>query len=251
MMLLPSFRAPKGLVRLFKSDLIEFYCAPELFGVIPEPVPAMKRMPDWFKKTQPVIEKEYDMYGAKALTAKRCMPLIDGMSAGWTIPLFGDMNVRTNEDGSLIEVSTNPLGQVADFHGHSQSGNEHSPTFPGPAVKFINPWAIRTAPGVSLLIIPPMNHFDKRFTCFGGLVDTDGYPKSIHFPAVWHMKDYDDIVEVGTPLVTVIPVRRADLAQQATVRKMTPREAQEIDLIQKKQMSRRGVYSRELREPRK
>jgi hypothetical protein len=244
-------RMLKGLKRVAGDDVIEFYCDPALYDVIPHPRPAAKSIPSWFKAIKPVTETGRDQFDGKGFTAKKCMPLLDAMTAGWIIPLFGDVNVRTNDDCSLIDTGNNPLGPIIEGHPLDQIGGKTSPTYPGHALKFINPWVIRTADGVSSLFMPPLNSFEKRFTCLAGMVDTDRYPKQVNFPAVWHLSDFDEVIPAGTPLVTVIPVRRADLAQDATVRKMTREEAEHIDLLHKKQISRRSVYTDELREPRK
>lgn len=235
----------------FQSDLIEFYCDPELFDVIPEPVPACKMMPDWFKKIKPTTTQGRDHFGAHGGTAKKCMPLMDAMGVGFIIPLWGDTNVRTNADGSLIEVGGNPLGSIIEFHNKEQIGGKTSPTYPGPAIKFINKWVIKTAPGYSTLFIPPINHIEPRFTCLSGLVDTDKYPKEVNFPAIWHAKSHDDILRAGTPLVTCIPVRRKDLKPTIKPRAKTQKEIDDLHKMTMRQQSRTGVYSKELREPRK
>lgn len=238
-----------NLKLFFKTPLIEFYCDPKFFGVIPEPVPAYKMMPDWFKKIPTSISAR-DQMGAKAMTAKKCIPMLDVMSMGFIIPLFADVNIRTNKDGSLIEAGHNPLDAVINFHDMQQLGGKTSPSFPGPAIKFINKWVIKTAPGYSTMFIPPLNVIEPRFTCFSGLVDTDKYPKEVNFPGIWHIKDHDDILPAGTPLVTCIPIKRSDMPRSANVRKMTEKEARDIEKIHLKQVSRRNVYTHELREER-
>lgn len=235
----------------FQSDLIEFYCDPELFDVIPEPVPACKMVPEWFKKIKPATTQGRDHFGAHGTTAKKCMPLMDAMGVGFIIPLWGDTNVRTNADGSLIEVGGNPLGSIIEFHNKEQIGGKTSPTYPGPAIKFINKWVIKTAPGYSTLFIPPINHIEPRFTCLSGLVDTDKYPKEVNFPAIWHAKNHDAILSAGTPLVTCIPVRRKDLKPTIKPRAKTQKEIDELHKMTMRQQSRLGVYTNELREPRK
>lgn len=252
MIILPSInRALKGLKRVIDGDGIEFYCTPELFDVIPHPVPAYKRMAPWFKGLKPVVtDGGRDQIGGKGLTAKRCMPMLDAMSAGWIIPLYADVNVIVNEEGTLIHMADNPLGKVIDRHPISQAG-AHSPSGELDVVKFINPWIIRTPEGVSTIFVPPVNHFDKRFTAFTGLVDTDRYAKQVNFPAVWHLRDYDDILPAGTPVVTAIPVRRSDLGIEPTIRKINKKEAEEVETEARKTVSRRGVYANEVRDPRK
>lgn len=236
------------MISFFKSELIEFFCDPELYDVIPKPIPAYKQMPEWFKKAPNTVE-ERDHVGAKAMGAKKCMPLLDAMSMGFIIPLFADVNIRTNSTGSLIEAGGGHAGTVIDFHTKNQLG-PLSPTAPGPAIKFINKWAIKTAPGYSTLFIPPINVIEPRFTCLSGLVDTDKYPKEVNFPAIWHLKSYDDILLAGTPLVTCIPIKRSTITRSAPIRAKSEEEIGVIDNIRKKLSSRRGVYTNELREER-
>lgn len=240
----------KNFVSWFKNDIIEFFCHKNFYGIIPEPVPAVKMMPKWFKQCPTNIDNR-DHFGARGQSAKKCMPLLDAMSIGFIIPLWGDFNMRTNKTGSIIEASDPPLGKIIEYHSKDQLGGTTSPTYPGDAVKFINHWVVKTAPGYSTLFIPPINHIEPRFTCLGGFVDTDKYPKEVNFPAIWHAKDYDDIVKAGTPLVVAIPIKRSQLPALANVRLMSDDEEQfNLDLA-KKLNSRRGVYKNELREPRK
>lgn len=245
------------LVSLFKTPLIEFLCDPADLGNIPEPVPAAKLMPQWFKDIKPVVSDkgQRDQFGGVALTAKKCSPLLDALSLGYIIPLWGDINIRTSAEGEsnrFIELGGNGLGPVAQFHTPSQlGGNTNRLTRDMPAVKFINRIVVRTRRGYSALFIPPIGHVEPRFTCLPGLVDTDRYPKQVNFPAMWHAMGHDAILPAGTPLVTVIPVKRSDITRDARLRAMTELEAKTIDDIARRQASRRGVYTNELREPRK
>lgn len=240
------------MISLFKTELIEFYCDKDKFDVIPKPVPAIKLIPEWFKKIQPNIKSSRDNFGGYAMTAKKCMPLLDAMSVGYIIPLFGDVNVRTNKDNSLFDVGcSSPFGDIIQFHNIEQLGGKTSPTYPGHAIKFINHWIIKTAPGYSTLFIPPINHIEPRFTCLSGLVDTDKYPKEVNFPAIWHEKEYDGVLSAGTPLVTVIPVKRKDLKHLAVPRVITDSEKKFVNTTKLKQDTRNHVYTNELREPRK
>lgn len=236
---------------LFKNDVIEFYCHPNQYGVIPEPMPANKCIADWWKKVPPKIENRRDGLGDRAMTVKKCMPMLDVMSLGYVIPLQADLQVITNSDCSIIKLHTPPELKIAEFHDIAQIGGKNISPSKGDAIKFINHWVIKTAPGWSTMFMPPLNHFNPNFTCFSGLVDTDRYPKEVNFPAVWHMPNFDDKLPAGTPLVTVIPVKRDSFPKKPKVRKMSDAEFKEIDRISRTQQSRSHYYTNELREPRK
>jgi hypothetical protein len=212
------------LISFFKSPIIEFLCEEKDFGVIPEPVSAFKMIPDWFKSIKNNTPNR-DQFGGKGMTAKKCIPMLDAMSIGFIIPLWGDVNVRTNAANTLIEVSSNPLGPIIGFHGPEQlGGGNNIVTGKQPAVKFINRWIVKTAPGYSTLFVPAINHIEKRFTLLSGLVDTDTYPKVVNFPGSWNIGGFDDILPAGTPLVSCIPIRRKDMVRESIPRLMTREE---------------------------
>ena len=236
---------------LFSNDVIEFYCNPELEGIIPPPVSAAKKIPEWWKRLGDTFDKR-DSFGAPSMTAKKCMPLLDCMSLGYIIPLQGDLHVITNDDRSIIKVTNTPNLAVAEFHAIAQvGGRKNAPGAPADPIKFINHWIIKTAPGWSCLFVPPINHMRQDFTCLGGVVDTDRYPKEVNFPAIWHANNFDDKVPAGTPLVQVIPFKRDSFPKKPKVRPMKEAEFKEINRISKTQLSRAHYYSKELREPRK
>lgn len=236
----------------FKDDIIEFHCNPEYFGVIPEPIPAYKNIPDWFKRLPQRIENPSTprgMFGNMPPTVKKCLPMLDAMSLGFIMPLSGTINLRVSKDGKLVDIPKTAI-PIIETHNIEQVGKDYpgAPTIP---LKFINNWFIKTAPGYSVLIIPPNNHFDPRFTCMSGVVDTDNFPQKINFPAIWHARDFDGTLEAGTPLVTVIPFKRKSIPRSVNVRVSTKKEIEEHKIFENKQKTRHGVYTNELREPRK
>lgn len=186
----------KNLFKLWGNDIIEFYCHPSLQDIIPEPKPAIKHMPDWFKVIQPINKEKRDDFGDFSMTAKKCFPMIDAMSLGFIIPLCGDLHVKVNRD--MTEMSfTNPPGmKLAETHSTDQIGGETGPGYPINPIKFLNYWVVKTAPGWSTLFVPPLNHVKTPFTCLSGLVDTDKYPKEVNFPAIWNEPNFDQILSL-------------------------------------------------------
>ena len=238
------------MLNLFKKQpIIEFYCHPRMHNVVPEPKAASKYIPPWFKKI-PMDLSSRGEFGGPGPSAKRCIPLLDVMSYGYTLTLAADTHFITNDNCSIIKVTNSPELKTVEFHTIEQLGEHTAPGFPAPPVKFINPWVIKTAPGWSTLVLPPINHFNENFTCLAGLVDTDKYAKEINFPAVWHTPNFDGTIKAGTPLVTVFPIKRNTFDKNPLVRKMTDVEFKEIERIRKVQRTRNSYYSKELREPR-
>lgn len=252
--------AQLGLRRTTQEDfdnlqpVIEFYCEPELRGVVIEPVPAFKHIAEWWKKIPAHLPRNSqsprDHFGDVAMTAKDCLPLLDGMSLGYVMRLAADVHVRTDDEGKFLKVSSGPGYNSASTHSKEQLG-EHYPTYPMPAIKFHNPWVMRTRKGYSTLFVPPLNHTgEERFRCMAAVVDTDTYDKQVNFPGLWFAKNYDGVVRAGTPLVTAIPFRRADIPRDVILRNMTPAERYRIDQMARVQNSRSHFYTKELREDR-
>lgn len=237
------------LLSIFKTPLIEFLSDERYVDVAPHPRPAGKDIPEWFKRIPAYSEKTRDAWGKPSMNAKKCLPLIDAMTLGYTIPMAIDQHVRVNGDCTMIQLGPTFSDYLkgAEFHTHEQVGGR-SDLFPHEPMKFINPWIIKTPPGWSTLFIPPINSAEDRFICMGGLVDTDKYPKQVNFPARWLKPNYDGTVAAGTPLVTAIPIPRSNLNH--VVRVWTKAEQKETETIARKQMTRANVYTKELRDKR-
>ena len=238
-----------NLLSYFKSDVIEFFCDERYFNVAPPPEPAIKNIPEWFKLIPPRSKKTRDSHGKLAMNAKKCLPMIDAMSLGFTITLPIDQQINSNSDNTIVKIgpTSTIFDRAAEYHAVEQVGGR-SELFKGDPIKFINPWVIKTAPGWSTLFIPPINSGENRFICLGGLVDTDVYPKQVNFPARWLMPNYDGVLSAGTPLVTAIPIRRRDLNPSYNIREMNDNDRKKIDLIQKNQHARDHYYTKELRQ---
>lgn len=234
------------LISIFKTPVIEFFCDERYWGVAPQPEPAGKNVPEWFKRIPPFSKESRDAHGKLAMNAKKCLPMIDAMTLGFTIPLAGDQHIRSNEDASIVDISgtSTEIDRLVERHSAEQVAYAFGPQDP---IKFINPWVIKTAPGWSTLFIPPVNSMEKRFLCLGGLVDTDKYPKQVNFPGVWLAPNFDDYLPAGTPLVTAIPIKRSDIITDYKVHEMTPEERKEIGRIERCQKTRDHYYTKELR----
>jgi hypothetical protein len=241
----------KNMFKFWGNDVIQFYCHPALEEIIPKPRAAVKNLPEWFKNLEPTCEGEEDQrdpFGNKSMSAKKCLPMLDAMSLGYMIPLAGDLHIRTNHDNSQIQVTNPPGMKLCEFHSAAQlGGNNKLGIKHADALKFINQWIIKTAPGWSTFFIPPVNHFDSPFTCLSGLVDTDVYPKHVNFPAVLTEYDLDIHITAGTPLITAIPIKRNSFPKTPKIIKMSKKEMMEIERIQRTQDLRTHHYTYELR----
>ena len=80
-----------------------------------------------------------------------------------------------------------------------------------------------------------------------GIVDTDSYSAHIHFPFFATAPDGLHVVEKGTPLVQVIPFRRADAAVTAEIRAETRVEAVERETVHRNTIAAEGWYRKSAR----
>ena len=234
------------------SMTLTFRCPPELAKVLPEPVPAVQGLPDWFKA---MPQKAFNpISGIENQTVKRCPPFIDAMTYGFLMPLATDLRVQDGEfswdfespDAVITEISRTPL----DFHDSSQVVG--TPLFEDDRfiIKFNNFWTIEAPPGYSLLFTHPLNRVDLPFTTLTGLVDCDTFSDSpVNFPARWHDAAFNGVLPKGTPVAQCLPVKRESWAGRCDV---LSEEATERLLETRTELLREtGIYRRQYRAPKR
>lgn len=229
------------LKSVVKTPEIEFLCQEEDYGIIPEPYPARKFMPEWYKALPAKHNKENKLTNS---TIKRCPPVLDAMTVGWIIPLAADVEFITNGDASGVEYKWTFNKTMVENHGMQQVSSPKSPNpeYPKPPIKFLNWWAIKVPPGYSVLFVPPLNRQDPRFTCMSGFVDCDGYFEFINFPFFFNIPNYTGIVEAGTPLVQAIPIKRDGLLYKEKVRKFSKEDEKELETTRKRRAVHESIY---------
>lgn len=219
---------------VFKNNEIEFLCADEDYGIIPQPYPSSKHIPDWFKALPSRIEGPSDFDNA---TIKRCSPFLDTMTIGYIIPLAADIYITTNEDSSHVSYEWKFPKNMIENHNPDQVSSPKSPnTWVGnkPPMKFLNWWMIKTPPDYSLLFVPPLNRPDPRFTCFSGIVDYPYYElEYVNFPFIFNQPNFTGTLEAGTPLVQVIPFKKDQLLTKHRSRPFSEIEEKNTSTLRK------------------
>jgi hypothetical protein len=192
------------------TPLIEFHCAARPAGEpFPEPHPAVQDTPAWLRE-MPASAVGADGMGWR--TVKKCPPFIDAVTSGYIIPLVADVHFRMGDKSLEYECSL----QIVENHPLAQL---RGTPFQGlPAVKFLNPWIIKTPPGYSCFFTQPVNRLDVPFYILSGIVETDSYYNEINFPSVSMMRPGMSItLKKGTPIAQVFPFRREDWQSQCAV----------------------------------
>lgn len=177
------------------------------------PKPASKSLPEWYKNTSLYTngDKSYRLHPENNqsvnTTLKACTPFLDAMISGYTVELGSDVEF-TKKDGVINIKWRTDMDLVTD-HSYEQTYSlprdqgEHKD-----ALKWIFDWKIETPIGYSCLYTHPFNRADLPFRTLTGIVDTDTYPESVHFP--FQIFDYQErfVLEAGTPICQIIPFKR-------------------------------------------
>jgi hypothetical protein len=234
------------------SMTLTFRCPAGLAKVLPQPMPAVQGLPDWFKA---MPQKAFNpITGEENQTVKRCPPFIDAMTFGFLMPLVVDLKVQDGEfswdfevpDAIVTEHSRSPI----DFHDPSQVVG--TPLFDDDRfiIKFNNFWTIEAPPGYSLLFTHPVNRADLPFTTLTGLVDCDTFNNSpVNFPARWHDPNFNGVLPKGTPVAQCLPIKRDSWAARCDV--LSDEASDELLETRSELLRETGVYRRQYRAPKR
>jgi len=180
------------------------FCATDsrMIDVWPHPQPATRFIPEEYKKLP-----RFANNNMHTSTLKTCMPFLDSLTAGYIIPFDQDYLVDPVENDFVVTPANK---EPDDFgvHHNRQLPKDWKATAGENAGKFINKWLIKTPPGYSSLFLKPMNRIETRFDIIPGIVDTDVYVNTIHFPFILTKRDEQFIIKKGEPMVQVIPFKR-------------------------------------------
>jgi hypothetical protein len=221
---------------------VEFLCAPEDLGVLAPPVPARTAHPAWFKRL-PGVDRDELSATNHGETVKRCAPFLDALDLGWLLPVAATVRLELSDEGAQVQAGWEIDHEMVSPHGAFQAAG--NPWEPRPVLKLHNPWTIRTSPGVSVLVCPPLNRPGTPIQVLSGVVDTDTYHAPINLPFVCLEPDGVTVIAKGTPVAQVIPFVRG--SRDGVVRAETEEEAAERERIRRSTLAGSGWYRRNAR----
>ena len=200
-----------------KKQKIKFIAGTDhVFSVREKPAPATQFIPSWWKEMPPYSTGKFDLQPQPTVTAKRCFPLLDGITAGYMVTMWADLLVTQENGIPLVRWSTTePVAEAWDW---KQSSSYEVPEgFSKTVFKYLHGWIIETPPGYSCLITHPIGHPNLPFKTLTGIIDTDALTTYANSPFVIK-EGFEGIIEKGTPMFQVIPFKRDSWSLEYSVR---------------------------------
>ena len=185
------------------------------FEIQDRPYPASQAVPDWWKKATPYNVEPRNPEGKKFFvsnrtsnaTFKKCTPMLDGLTSGYIIPLWADVQVTQTDPVPTLTWRT--VHDVFSLHGESARDVPPPPGYHNIVLKYHNAWIPQTPPGYSIMVTSPHGYQDLPFKAIPAVLDSDRSTLELLFP-MWIKRDYEGVVERGTPLVQLTPFKRED-----------------------------------------
>lgn len=195
-----------------------------VLGAIPAPIPAAKLLPDWYRQQPSATHGHTRMEsnGKANATVKKCMPVLDDITAGYLFLLPCDVqfektdahnyNVTWSMDiAGIPERGIESIGDpVVTSHAPEQvSHYQINEEFHHQVWKFTNYYRVLTPPGYSCMFRHPSWRPELPFVTFSGLVDTDRHPVEVNLPFLLR-GNFEGIIPAGTPICQIIPFKRQE-----------------------------------------
>lgn len=204
-----------------KNNKILFYPINQTAADLIEPPSSSSKynIPDWLKNLTKYSNKDNTFiykYGENNLTAKSCLPLIDGFTSGYTIVLDRDVEVERDEYGKINihwgfgpEDIKYPITQRAPKEAVDMDvcGFDNFYGYDDLMFSWFPFWCIKTPKGYSSILIHPVNRVDLPFYTIGGVVDTDGWGEAGNHPFLIK-SGWSGTIKAGTPIIQIIPFKR-------------------------------------------
>jgi hypothetical protein len=198
------------------------YIGKYAYDVCERPRPSKEFIPQWHKD-MPTYDRNpvcpsgdrLSVYNrATNVTGKKCIPMLDGITEGYTVPLWADINVEQTPQGPYLGWTVDM--DVFSVHGSSYPGLPAPPGFHPMVFKYMPYFRIETPPGYSVFIRPPAGHYDLPIQVIPATVDTDKSVIDSNFPC-WIKSGFQGVIKKGTPIAQVIPFKRDNWSSEVSM----------------------------------
>jgi hypothetical protein len=185
------------------------------------PRPSKNFIPKWYKDMSPYDKSESNPSGRNIsidsflsnATAKKCTPMLDGMSAGYIVPLWCDVQVKQEKnklDNKFYpKISWRIDLDVFEIHGQSSRDVAAPIGYDQIVFKFLTYFNIKTPPGHSISISTPAGHYGLPLYAIPAVIDSDKSVIDNNFPC-WIQTGFEGVLEKGMPIAQVVPFKRTN-----------------------------------------
>lgn len=199
---------------------------PKMVDVFPEPVPAFKEIPDWYKKVSSFYDNNSTpIDGIQQLTVKRCVAFLDILSSGYILKAPFDIYIDTTDGKQDFQIpkamdtfaSTGLKPMIGSHDMRQLTGYPIDKDVYIDHIFRINPiWVIEADAGVSALFLQPQHQELSPLYAVSAVIDVDSYPSDGMFSFLVK-KDFKGYIKRGTPLVQIIPFKRQDFVSKVVI----------------------------------
>jgi len=196
---------------------------PKMKNVFPEPEPASKHIPTWYKKLESFYNGDSTpINGHQNLTAKRCVAFLDMLSSGYMLRAPFDIYIDTTENKKIFEIpeAMKPLVNLGTKQFVGSHDMRQVEGYPFDKDQYIEHlfrinmiWVVKTEPGFSTLYIQPQHQELSPLSAISAVIDSDTYPSN-GLLSFLVKKDFKGYIYKGTPLLQVIPFKRQDFESE-------------------------------------
>lgn len=159
--------------------------------------------PSWWKDIQSKYESTEFGIKVDRPTIKRCTGILDLYSNGFSLPLWSDFVLETNDNQYRYIFADN----TSNITSHNQEQMGENKYFGKLHLKIISPWAIKESQGVKFSFIQSSwNFMDdiNKFHILPGLLDFK-HQNQTHINILSEQHQRIEL-NAGTPLVMMIPL---------------------------------------------
>jgi len=190
----------------------------------PEPSPASKALPAWYQMLESKLSS--DRQSHKLTTVKMCMPFGDALKAGWLLRAPTDIRFTPASNGTDDEdhvyAETPDANHLVETFPVQQPDHSRNSAFLLPNAVIDTQWEIKTPDGYNLLVVPPINRTEERFTPLGLYAELDNTLDTGPLKLPIRVERTPVTIGKGDPIAQLIPIKRASLLDKPEIRTWTP-----------------------------
>lgn len=171
------------------------------------PQPAIKYIPEWYKKTDVYINKT-PLKIQLQKTFKHCIPFMESITSGYIYELWADVEIERVADNPSFYWKPKEFDVITSKTDGAYGMMEVPVGYDKKLYSFEHNLYVKTPPGYSILITQPFNRTDLPFHALSGIVDTDIHPMFPGSYPIFLKEGYSGIINRGTPILQIIPFKR-------------------------------------------